>query len=48
MDAKGRLTYSGRTIAAMMLTEIDQYQNFYKVEVTKTPDFFDHNSITVP
>ena len=47
MDAEGRLTYSGRTVAAMMLTEVDQYQDFYKVEVTKMPDFYDHNSIAV-
>ena len=43
IDMHGNLTYTGRTIASMMMSEQLEYEELFGVKVTKQPDFFDQS-----
>ena len=43
IDMHGNLTYTGRTIASMMMSEQLEYEDLFGVKVTKQPDFFDQS-----
>ena len=44
----GHLTYTGRTIASMMMSEQLEYEDLFGVKVTKQPDFFDQSASHQP
>ena len=39
IDAADGLTYSGRTVAVMMLIDVNKYQEYFDVTVPQQPDF---------
>ena len=43
IDMQGNLTYTGRTIALMMMSEQLEYEELFGVKVTKQRDFFDQS-----
>ena len=43
-DMHGNLTYTGQTIASMMMSEQLEYEDLFGVKVTKQPDFFDQSA----
>ena len=40
IDAANSLTYSGRTVAVMMLIDVEKYQEYFDVTLPKQPDFY--------
>ena len=44
IDMHGNLTYTGRTIASMMMSEQLEYEELFGVKVTKQLDFFDQTA----
>ena len=48
IDMHGNLTYTGRTIASMMMSEQLEYEELFGVKVTKQRDFFDQSASHQP
>ena len=48
IDMHGNLTYTGRTIASMMMAEQLEYEELFGVKVTKQRDFFDQSASHQP
>ena len=48
IDMHGNLTYTGRTIASMMMSEELEYEEFFGVKLTKQRDFFDQSNSHQP
>ena len=48
IDMHGNLTYTGRTIASMMMSEQLEYEELFGVKVTKPRDFFDQSDSHQP
>ena len=44
IDMYGHLTYTGRTIASMMMSEQLEYEDLFGVKVTNQRDFFDQSA----
>ena len=44
IDMYGQLTYTGRTIASMMMSEQLEYEDLFGVKVTNQRDFFDQSA----
>ena len=48
VDIYGNLTYSGRTIALMVLTEQVEYEELFGVKITTQLDFFEQEAVHQP
>ena len=48
IDTQDNLTYTGRTIAVMMMSAQLEYEELFGVKVTKQRDFFDQSASHQP
>ena len=48
INTYGHLTYTGRTIASMIMSEQLEYEELFGVKVTKQRDFFDQSASHQP
>ena len=48
VDFHGNLTYTGRTIAVMMLSEQREYEDLFGVKLTEQRDFYYQEAIHQP